>query len=109
MIKLKGCSVELQVRQIYYSVSNILDELGWPPLSQRRQDAWLILYYKIINGLAQVPFEGILIEAYTGTRTKHTVKFRHAGHTTSQYGQSLFPKTISAKDPSLHVFRSNFI
>ena len=24
--------------------------------------------YKIINGLAQVPFEGVLVEAYKGTR-----------------------------------------
>ena len=38
------------------------------------------------------------------------------GHTTSQYGQSFFPKTISAwnglafaEAPSLAVFRSNFI
>ena len=26
---------------------------------------------KIINGLAQVPFEGVLVEAYKGTRRKH--------------------------------------
>ena len=35
----------------------MLDVLGWTPLSQRRQEARLILFYKIINGLAQVPFE----------------------------------------------------
>ena len=52
----------------YSSVSDMLDELGWPSLSQRRQEARLILFYKIINGLAQVPFEGVLIEAYKGTR-----------------------------------------
>ena len=63
-------------------VSDMLDELGWPPLSQRRQEARLILFYKIINGLAQVPFECILVEAYTVTRRKHNVKFRHIGHTT---------------------------
>ena len=27
---------------------------------------------QIINGLAQVPFEGVLVEAYKGTRRKHT-------------------------------------
>ena len=31
------------------SVSDMLDVLGWPPLSQRRQEARLILFYKIIN------------------------------------------------------------
>ena len=63
----------------------MLDELGWTPLSQRRQEARLILFYKIINGLAQVPLEGVLVEAYKGTRRKHNLKFRQIGHTTSQY------------------------
>ena len=35
-----------------------------------------LLFYKIINGLAQVPFEGIIVEAYKGTRRKHNIKFR---------------------------------
>ena len=88
---------------------------GGTPLSQRRQEARLILFYKIINGLAQVPFEDVLVEAYKGTRRKHNMKFRQIGHTTSQYGQSFFPKTISAwnwlafaEAPSSAVFRSNF-
>ena len=68
----------------YSSVSVMLDVLGWPPLSQRRHEARLILFYKIINGLAQVPFEGVLVEeAYKGTRRKHKMKFRQIGHTTS--------------------------
>ena len=44
------------------------------------------------------------------------MKFRLIGHTTSQYGQSFFPRTISAwdglafaEDPSLAVFRSHFL
>ena len=74
----------------------MLDELGWPPLSQRRQEARLILFYKSINGFAQVPFEGVLVEAYKDTRRKHYMKCRQIGHTTSQYGQSFPPKTISA-------------
>ena len=76
----------------YSSVSDMLDVLGWTPLSQRRQEARLIMFYKIINGLAQVPFKGVLVEAYKGTR-RHSIKFRQIGHTTSQ---SFFPKTKSA-------------
>ena len=57
----------------YSSVSDMLDVLGWTPLFQRRQEARLILFYKIINGLAQVPFEGVLVEAYRGTRRKHNI------------------------------------
>ena len=71
----------------------VLDELGLPPLSQRRREARLILLYQIINGLSQVPFEGVLIEVYKGTRRKHNMKFRQIGHTTSLYGQSFSPKT----------------
>ena len=70
----------------YSSVSDMLDVLGWTPLSQRRQEARLILFYKIINGLAQVPFEGVLVEAYKGTRRKHNMKFRQICHTPSKYG-----------------------
>ena len=73
----------------YSSVSDMLDVLGWTPLSQRRQEALLILFHKIINGLAQVPFEGVFVKAYKGTRRKY-MKFRQIGHTTSQYGQSFF-------------------
>ena len=90
--------------------------MGWTPLSQRRQEARLILFYKIINGLAQVSFEGVLVEVYKGTRRKHNMKFKQIGRTTSQYGQSFSPKTISAwnriafaEAPSLAVFRSNFL
>ena len=51
--------------------------------SKWRQEARLVLLYKIMNGLAQVPFEGVLIEAYKVTRRKHNMKFRQIG----QYGQ----------------------
>ena len=115
--KLRGCSVQLQgsskvgIRDTLYSVSDMLDVLGWTPLSQRRQEARLILFYNFFNGLAQVPIEGVLVEAYKGTRRKH----RQIGHTTRQYGPSFFPKTISAwnglafaEAPSLAVFRPHF-
>ena len=66
-----------------------------------------------MNSLAQVSFEGILIEAYKGTRRKHNMKFKQISHTTRQ---SFFSKTISvwngldfAEAPSLAVFRSNFL
>ena len=80
----------------YSSVSDMLDVLRWAPFSQRRQEHRLILFDKIINILAQVPFEGVLVEAYKGTRRKHNMKFRQIGHTTSQYGHSFFTKTITA-------------
>ena len=37
----------------------------------------------VINGLTPVPFEGVLVHAYNGTRRKHNMKFRQIGHTRS--------------------------
>ena len=73
-----------------------------------------------LNGLAQVPFEGVLVEAYKGTRRKHNMEFRQNGHTTSQYHSmdsrfllkllfSAWNELAFAEAPSLAVFRSNFI
>ena len=92
------------------SVTAMLDELGWPILSKRRKDARLILFYKIINNLAQVPHEHILTKAYEGTRKKNNHKFRHIAVNTSQYRQSFFPKTVGpwnqlsfADSPTLEI------
>ena len=76
----------------------MLEDLGWSPPYQRRQEAQLILFYKMINGMAQLPFEGVLIEAYKGTRRKHNMKFRQIGHT-----------TVHTEALSLAVFRSNLL
>ena len=98
------------------SVTAMLNELGWHSLSKRRKDARLILFYKIINNLAKVPHEHILVKAYEGTRRKNNHKFRHIGVNTSQYRQSFFPKTIGAwnqlpyaDSPTLESFRCNLL
>ena len=61
------------------SVTAMLNELGWHSLSKMREDARLILFYKIINNLAKVPHEHILVKAYEGTRRKNNHKYRHIG------------------------------
>ena len=40
------------------SVSEMLHDLGWQSLDGRRQDQRLVLFYKIINGLASVIYIG---------------------------------------------------
>ena len=67
VIRLKRFSVELQGSS-KVGIQDMIDVLGWLPLSQRRQETRLILVYKMINSLAQVPFEGVLVESYKGTR-----------------------------------------
>ena len=63
------------VKSRYSRYSSVSDVLGWPPFTQRREEARLILFfYKIINGLTQMPFEGVLVEAYKDTTRKHNMK-----------------------------------
>ena len=64
------------VKSRYTRYSDMHYELGWPPLSRNRQDAPLILFYKIINSFGQVPFEWVIIRAYKNTRRKHNIKFK---------------------------------
>ena len=73
----------------------MLEELTWAPLSKRCENARLILFYKIINNLAMVP-HSCLEKADGCTRKKHSMKLRHIGYNVDPYGQSFFPKSISA-------------
>ena len=52
------------------SVSEMLHNLGWQSLDSRRQDQRLVLFYKIINGLASVETEDILTPADSRTTTR---------------------------------------
>ena len=80
---------------MYESVTQMLEKLTWVPLSKRRENARLILFYKIINNLAMVP-HSCLEKADGRTQKEHNLKFRHIGYNVDPYGQSFFPKCISA-------------
>ena len=61
------------------SVSEMLHNLGWQSLDtdSRRQDQRLVLFYKIINGLASVDTEDIFTPADSRTRKNPSFKFKH--------------------------------
>ena len=59
------------------NVSEMLHDLGWQSLDGRRQDQRLVLFYKIISGLASVETEDILTPADSRTRKNHSFKFKH--------------------------------
>ena len=80
---------------MFESVTQMLEQLTWTPLSKRRENSRLILFYKIINNLAVVP-HSCLEKADVRTRKKHSQKFRHIGYNIDPYGQSFFPNCISA-------------
>ena len=80
---------------MFENVTQMLEQLTWTPLSKRRENSRLILFYKIINNLAAVP-HSCLEKADVRTRKKHSQKFRHIGYNIDPYGQSFFPNCISA-------------
>ena len=45
----------------YASISDMIATLGWPNLEQRHEVPRIILMYKIVNNLVEVPTDGILI------------------------------------------------
>ena len=80
---------------MFESVTQMLEQLTWVPLSKIRENSRLILFYKIINNLAVVP-HSCLEKADARTRKKHSQKFRHIGYNIDPYGQLFFPNCISA-------------
>ena len=116
VIKLRGCSVALQGLSkvgIQDDLVFLISLMCWGGRLFLKGDRRLGLFCftKLLTVWHKCPSK-----AYEGTRRKHNMKFRHIDHTTSQYGQSFFPKTISvwyglafAEAPSLAVFRSNFL
>ena len=78
------------------SVSEMLHNLGWQSLVGCRQDQRLVLFYKIINRLASVETEDILMPADSSTRKNHSFKFKHLQANCNSYRFSFFPATISS-------------
>ena len=80
---------------MFESVTQMLEQLTWIPLSKIRENSCLILFHKIINNLAAVP-HSCLEKADVRTRKNHSQKFRHIGYNIDPYGQSFFSNCISA-------------
>ena len=74
----------------------MLHDLGWQSLDGRRQDQRLVLFYKIIIGLASVETEDILTPADSRTRKNHSFIFKHLQANCDSYRYSFFPATISS-------------
>ena len=78
------------------SVSEMLHDLGWQSLDGRSKDQRLVLFYKIINGLASVETENILTPADSCTRKNHSSKFKDLQANCDSYRFSFFQATISS-------------
>ena len=76
------------------SITDMLNELNWPPLQERRKQARLILLYKIVNHLLLVPNRCLPSLNQTATRAHHDQKFNHMQSSVNTYLYSFLPRTI---------------
>ena len=77
------------------SVTNMLEHLRWDTLEQRRNQLTLLMLYKIIHQLVEVPHQYvyILTKAPASTRSS-TSKFIHLYSRIDSYKFSFFPRAI---------------
>ena len=71
------------------SVTSILDHLEWETLKSRRTKNQLVMFFKIIHGLIDIPAERYLTPASTRTRSHHSLKYRQIP-TSSDYHKYIF-------------------
>jgi hypothetical protein len=77
------------------SVTEMLNELWWRSLEERRIDARLVLMYKIVQGLVLVSCSNLLRPALTRSRNTHEHSFLPIVCNTSSHCLSFFPRTIN--------------
>ena len=76
------------------SVTEIVQDLGWRTLDQRRADARLCLLFKILHGLVAVPLPDYIQHSTRISRYCHSMTFRQVSTSTDYYKYSFFPLAI---------------
>ncbi|XP_066275334.1 uncharacterized protein [Branchiostoma lanceolatum] len=78
------------------SVSDMLDQLQWVPLQDRRRSIRLTMLYKIKHGLACVRCDALkpLTDSNRRRRRVHSQQFRHFNCRTDYRLYSFFPRTV---------------
>ena len=79
---------------IYSSVTEMMSNLGWRSVENRRYDACLLMFYKIVYGLVAIPVPSYLEHPEVYTRHTHHLAYIQI-HTSVCYCQySFFPMTV---------------
>ncbi|MCG8078976.1 MAG: hypothetical protein JAY75_22405, partial [Candidatus Thiodiazotropha taylori] len=76
------------------STSQMIATLGWPTLQQRRTDARLVLMYRIIHNLIDIPASLYLHPANVSLQRRRNVCFLVPFCRTDMYRHSFFPVAI---------------
>ena len=88
------------------SVSGMLETLGWWSLQQRRADARLCLFYKIIHGLVAIPLPDYVQPNTRISRYCHSMTFRQLQTSRDYYKYSFSPLQLSSGMPCLNLLQS---
>ena len=78
----------------YASVTDMIGQLGWRTLEQRRTDSRLVLFYKIIYGYVAIPLPSYVIPLTRASRTSHPLAYRQISTGTKYYKYSFYPLTV---------------
>ena len=78
----------------YESVSNMLDNLGWRSLENRRIDSRLVMFYKIIYCHVAIQIPTYFEKPHRYTRHMHPLSYRQIHTSAAYYQQSFYPATI---------------
>ena len=76
------------------SVTDLLHQLEWDTLENRRKIARLTLMYKITNGIVNIDPSSKLIPPNRYSRKMHNHTFQHPSCNTTMRSQSYYPRTI---------------
>ena len=76
------------------SVTAIVNDLGWRTLEQRRADARLCLFFKMVYGLVAVPLPDYIEQSNRISRYCHSMTFRQLHTSKDYYKHSFFPLAI---------------
>ena len=76
------------------SVTSMLDQLNWRTLEQRRADARLCLFYKMVHGIVAVPLPDYVQPTHRVSRYCHSMTFRQIHTNRNYYKYSFFPLAI---------------
>jgi len=98
------------------SASDMLDHLHWESLETSRGKTQLIMLYKVINNLVDIPASKYLTPVTSRTRAAnhHNHQYRQYSTSTDTFKYSFFPRTIpmwnklpasTAETPSLVSFK----
>ena len=75
----------------YSSVTDMLSNLGWRSLENRRTDTRLAMFYKIVYGLVAIPLPSYFEHPEVYTRHMHSLSYRQIHTSVCYYKYSLFP------------------